>query len=400
MKLKFFLPFIFLFFYLLGYSQSGGGGLILPYEVGDKRKGIGNQEQISFISYPYDGAKIDLRDYKKRTPQLKIPDFITIIPPDLVSYDNMTVLIGWIKANGKNEESLIIWLADNYYTNEVTFYLDKRLTRNFLKDAELKRINSFDKPVKVIIKSNNNSKELWLSVPKKVARSIKLNKSKSEIINQFSVGFLAGVGFGQLTYVYDNLDKGFPTWYSVNYTEKNLGLSISYNTSHLRFSLNGLYQNVFYYTSYLNVQFDEPERRFSPSIGKFIIIDNVQVDNNLDRHPTHHFQYSATIAARLFLLKGVEVQPLITVGQTVYSPGIYEGDRYEKSQQFRLLPNTFFETGMRFEFISGQQKSIFIDVIYNRSQWKPKGFFESVPFENLEVENSTWKITFGYRFGF
>ena len=69
MKLKFFLPFIFLFFYLLGYSQSGGGGLILPYEVGDKRKGIGNQEQISFISYPYDGAKIDLRDYKKRTPQ-------------------------------------------------------------------------------------------------------------------------------------------------------------------------------------------------------------------------------------------------------------------------------------------------------------------------------------------
>ena len=403
MKLKIFLSFCFLFFFVFGWTQVGGGGLILPYEVGDKRKGVENQEQISFIAYPYQEAEIDLRDYKKRNPQLKIPDFITINPPDLVFYDKMTVLIGWIKANGQNEESLVIWLADNYDTNEVTFYLDKRLSRDFKNDVEVLKISSDDKPVQVFIdadKSNARSQELWLSVPKKVVKTVKAKKDKSKIQNQFSAGFQAGVGFGSLSYIYDNLDKGFPTWYSINYTEKNLGLSLSYNTSYLRFSLNGLYQNVFYYTSYLNVRFDEPERKFSPSLGKYITIDNVQVENNLDRHPTHHFQYSATLAARLFLLKGVEIQPLITVGQTVSSPGIYEGDRYEESQQFEMPPNTFFETGMRFEFLSGVQKSIFIDVLYNRSQWKPKGFFESVPYENLEVDNATWKIAFGYRFGF
>jgi|GEM_PF-1430395 len=403
MKLRTFLSFCFLFSYVLAWTQVGGNELNLPYEISDKRKGVENQEQISFIAYPYLGAEIDLREYKKRTPQLNIPDFITINPPDLVFYDNITVLIGWIKTNGQSEESLIIWLADNYDTNEVTFYLDKRLSRDFKKDAEVLKISSHDKPVQVIIDSNKSNalgQKLWLSVPRKIAKTVKINKNKSKIQNQFSAGFQAGVGFGSLSYIYDNLDKGFPTWYSINYTEKNLGLSLSYNTSHLRFSLNGLYQNVFYYTSYLNVRFDEPERKFSPSIGKYITIDNVQVENNLDRHPIHHFQYSATIAARLFLHKGVEIQPLVTIGQTVYSPGIYEGDRYEESQQFKLAPNTFFETGMRFEFLSSTKKSVFIDVLYNRSQWKPKGFFESVPYANLEVDNATWKIAFGYRFGF
>lgn len=403
MKLRILLSFCFLFFYVFGSTQIGGNELNLPYEISDKRKGVENQEHISFIAYPYNGAEIDLRDYKKRTPQLNVPDFITINPPDLVFYDNMTVLIGWIKANGQSEESLIIWLADNYETNEVTFYLDKKLSRDFEKDAEVLKISSNDKPVQVIIdsdKSNAQSQELWLSVPEKIVETVKVKKNKSKIQNQFSAGFQAGVGFGGLSYIYDNLDKGFPTWYSINYTEKNLGLSLSYNTSHLRFTLNGSYQNVYYYTSYLNVQFDEPETKFVPSIGRYKTIDNVQVDSNHDRHPNHHFQYSATIAARLFLLKGVEIQPLITVGQTVYSPGIYEGDRYEESHQFELTPNTFFETGMRFEFLSGTQKSIFIDVLYNRSQWKPKGFFESVPHENLDVDNATWKIVFGYRFGF
>lgn len=399
---------------LLGYAQTPNmvpkGNqqiLVLPDQIADKRKGKESTSEVKFLEYPYQGERIDLRDFKKNHPLLVAPDFVTIKAPDLAGFGQLNVLIGLIEDVKPDFNAVVIWITATDQSQEVSFFLDHNLDRNFKKDLEIIKLNHRDAPYKVTIKPKRGdipTQVLYIKIPKpkpepKNKRSVSnLKKQKAKLVNKLAIGAQAGVGIGNLYYEFDNLAKGYPTWYDVNYSQKGAGLHISYNTYRFRLELAGTFQNHFYYTSYRNIRFGEP---VFPEPGSSIaVIDNVQVDRNLDEHDRNYFEYSATLGIRFHLSPGMDLQPYFGVGQLAALSGEYVGDRRIGEAGIHELPaSTFYQGGIRFNFTTGYYQSLFIDLAYQNLLWRPKGFFEEFEFENLDIDNQIFKFSIGYRFG-
>ncbi len=403
MTFRILLIYCFLLVSQLGLAQT----LVLPYDIADKRTGKTQIQQVTFYAYPYQNENIDLRDFKRREPRLQAPDFMMIKGPELMGRKNLTVLIGLIEGVESNEDALIIWLAADYETNNITFFLDNNLDRVFNEKDRFFKLSSTDAAVVVTVKpekGNIPAQKLSLKVPhqkaeyKDTSTPNSRSKRKLKIINKLAIGLNVGVGVGSLSYRYDNLDIGFPTWYDVNLTEKSVGATLSYNLRYLRFAISANYENTFTYTSYLNFRFDEPEERINSTTGPRII-ENVSVDRNLDKHSTHHFQYAMTLGLRLHPTKGMEFQPFVTVGQINYMSGQYSSNRYTDDMLFDLPSRYFYDLGLRVEFTTAAYQAFYLDLIYQNRFWRPEGFFELIPHNNLEISNQIWKMTFGYRFG-
>lgn len=396
-KLKYHLVAFLMLCFGMGFSQS----LFLPHEIGLKRKGKSTIEDIAFFDYTYKGESIDLRHFKSINPQLIAPDFITIKVPYSIASKDITVLIGLINGVKANEDAVVIWLAENYTTEKITFFVDKNLDRTFDESTEVIYLTSNSKPYEVILQPENiniPTQQMWLKVPRrKKTRNFGVNE-KYKVIDRFSAEVELGVGVGKLRYWYNNLDLGFPTWYSVNFTKKNIGTSLSYNTKLLRLSLNANYQNAYSYTSYLNVRFDNPEVVINPN-GTTRVKENVLVETNFDRHETHRFQYGASLGLRVHVSRVLEIQPFLGIGQTRYSSGIYDGDRYNDDKKFKLSSSNFIKAGLRFEIVAKGNNAIYLDFSFQDNQWEPEGLLDDIEYDNLDVKNQDWGMSFGYKIG-
>lgn len=386
-------------------SDSNISQLHLPFQMSDKLQGKEYQEDLMFWAYPYQGQQVDLRDFKKRTPEFEGPDMLAIVTPDLSPFENPTVLLGLIKGFKNDVDALVIILAMNYEREKVVFFIDKELDRNFIDGVEIKQLSAKDKAYEVIIKpikGNITPQKLWLKVPKvkkpakEVSKANRKLQAKTKILDQFAVGVHLGIGVGKLDYIFDNLEKGFPTWYDVDYVEKNVGLSASYNTRRFRFELSTAYQSLFYYTSYLKTRF--AERQF---ISPGLIRENIETLTNQDRHSSvKQFNYGATLGVRFHLKQGMEIQPFLSYGRIHYSSGEYQKNRFDSETIYNLPPSSFLEMGLRFEFATSYISSLFLDLMHHQNNWKPEGYFESFQYENLDLNNRVAKFNIGYRVGF
>jgi hypothetical protein len=369
--------------------------------MSDKRAGKELKEDVVFYSYPFVSADIDLRDFKQKHPGLKAPDIIEIKEPPITNSDNLILLIGLIGGVEANEEAIVIWIAEDFNKNDVTFYLDKDLDRDFSTNTEIKILRHSDAAYPVTIKPSRGNipeQQLSLKVPRKRGEPIVNIHKQSKIYKQLAIGINVGAGIGSLKYDYLNLEKGFPSWYTINFSVKGLGTSVSYSTRNLNFEINANYQNIYSYTSYLNIRFDNPEIRIDAN-GNRTKIENVQVERNFDRHSTHRLQYSANVGLRIHLSKTIEIQPFIGVGQTIHNNRQYIADRYDNSNAFTLNPMLFLQGGLRFEFLSKTDRTFFFDFYYQDNEWRPEGFFESIPHDNLKVDHRLWLFNIGYRIG-
>lgn len=412
MIIRFQLLLLFSLLVSLGHTQTPNmiprgnqNVLVLPDQLADKRKGKESTTYIDFLEYPYQGERIDLRDFKKNHPLLVAPDFVTIKTPDLTGFGQLNILIGMIENVKPDFNAVVIWITATNQDQEVTFFLDSNLDRNFIKDLDILKLDYRDAPRKVTIKPKRGdipTQELYIKIPKpepkKKTREDFVKKEKAKLVNKLAIGVQAGVGLGNLYYEFDNLEKGFPTWYDVNYSQKGAGLHLSYNTYRLRLELAGTFQNHFYYTSYRNIRFGEP---IFPEPGSSIaVIDNVQVDRNLDEHDINYFEYSVTLGIRFHLSSGMDIQPFVSMGKLAALSGNYVGDRrVGEAGEYEMPASTFYQGGIRFNFTTGYYQSLFIDLAYQNLMWRPTGFFEQFQFENLDINNQIFKFSIGYRFG-
>lgn len=394
--------FFLIFFLHLTSVHIESQSLILPQEVGNKRSQDIGLTNITFYEYPYISDEIDLRDFKKKYPNLVAADQVQIQTSSISSVYSLTVLIGVEGKEDLVEEDLVIWLAADYHSNDVLFFLNKNQNRNFSTNPDFLRLKSTDDVQTVVLKKEtpgSNELRLRLKVPKnRNTKTLKKNRISKRILNQFALGVHIAVGTGELTYSYDNIELGFPTWYDINFTEKGLGLELSYNLPLFRFAVLTNYNNSFSYTSYLNIRYDEPEEFISPITGRTMINENVEVLQNKDLHSNNKLDYGAVLGLRLHL-KSIEIQPFVTVGQSMYFPGEYAGNRHDEDEIYNLSPSWFYEGGLRLEFLVGAFRAIYFDFNYHNAKWRPDGFFESIPFENLEINQRYFKFKAGYRLG-
>ena len=375
--------------------------VMLPTTFDSKLLDSEDLKDVSFYYYKFQSPKVDIRHFKTLYPTLQVPDYIDIKMPTLGTFQDTVVLMGVI-GDAVNENDLIIWLAGDYETNKVTFYVDRTLDRRFDNDGPPLIIKASQGPVKVIIKpiGKASRKELYLAVAKKDESTFRkvlgLKNWKEKIQKQFSIELYAGMGVGDISYNYNNTETGFPAWYDVSLSSKNLGAFINYEFPKIKIGLGVQYMNMFYYTSYTNVRFDEPEIAFT-SMGQ-VTIDNVRVDRNLEIQPSNIFQYSLLGAYKIKVNKYAEIQPTIIAGVTQFSPQEFVPDRRESEIGYPMKNNRFFDLGIRAEFTVAKRKAIFFGFSFNKIFWEADGFKESLPQQNFQSQYQTYKGLFGYRF--
>lgn len=390
----------------ISYSQQT---ILVPQQYEESLKEHRALDDLEFLAYPFVSDSIDTRDFKRRYPSIKAPDFIKVKLPDLRKFEEVTVLMGLIEGSKRNPSQLIIWLAGDHHTNKVTFFIDETLDRNFRNDSRPIVIHGGKAPKKVTIYpygKNGLPHTLFLAVPKKAPLAQKKinqarSKTNSKINNRFALSIHAGAGSGKLTYDFDNLVTGFQTWYQVKFTEKNVSMTLSYSLKYLRVGILADFQNSFYYTSYLNIRTDFPRVDVNPTTGQRIVYENVDTRINRDNHSNNRIQWGAFAALRLHITRTIEIQPTFTIGKTNYQPDHYTPRVEMPEQTFDLNSPKFMEGGLRAEFAMRNNNAVYIGFAVNKIWWQPNDYFEtSFEQENLSTRLVTYKGFVGYQYGF
>ncbi len=329
-----------------------------------------DDSQIEFYQQNYIDSTIDVRLIKSYA-KLDIDDYVRVTPPDLTSFENVTVMIG---VTPGLSSSIVVWLVGNYGQPEVTFFLDNNQDRDFTNDGKPLEARAGSRPRNVAITQDGRERLLTVSVPKSNVEREK--GSKSLIENSIAVGFFAGVGSGTTRYRYTDVSS------LVDLTEKNLGLSISYNTRSAMVGISGTYQNHNYYTSYMFVVNE---------------LGNTIEHVNRDIYPKDRFQWAIFGGPKINLGKYSYIMPMIKYGQTSFLDPTYVVDlpRAEPIEyQMKRIP--FFELGLRMEFAVGVRKAVFVEIARNSTRWEPEGLSD---FQDYFSESAIVKFNVGYRFG-
>ena len=399
-----------LLFYLLlfAFKFLPAQTIIIPHQIDvdvNVEEGEEKIESVIFFQYPYSSEVIDLKAFKRKLPKLIAPDNITIEAPDLSEFQTVHVLLGLLTEEKMDSNAIVIWLAGDYYSSEVTFFTDPLMDRNYRNDGAPVVLKEGQSPVQVMVYpfgNQTNGHELLLQVPRrpKLKGFSPYGDRKIKIGYQFALGFHASFGSGSLTYQFDNLERGFPTWYSVNFSQKSLGLSMSYSLPRFRLGLSATLQNHFYYTSYLNIRFDNPTIKINPITGERIRVDNVLIERNQDVHSKNQVQWAIFGAYRMHLSETLELQPFLSAGKTTFLSGEYIADRRVEDQTYKLPSSSFAEAGIQAEVTTGLHKAFFIGIFYNKVWWEPEEFYQSIEHENLGTSYYVWKGRLGYRIAF
>ena len=377
--------------------------VIIPKRFNSKLVEGHVKRDIKFHTMAYTSPEIDMREIKRKYLARTIPDQITITPPDLSKFKGTVVLIGVLNEKSPTETDILIWLAGDYYSKKVTFFVDEDYDRNFLNDGKPVVMKPGDDPQLIELMpwgEEASQWTMWLSVERdQDLAAINKLKNMQRIGDQMSIAIFGGMDSGKLTYDYDNLDTGFPTWYHVNTTGKNIGLQLSYDFPRFRIGAGMTYQNVFFWTSYLNIRLDEPEERFSAVTGQTYTIPNVNTLRSIDQHAKHRLQFAGHLTYKLPLSRTFDVQPTIGGGFITHRPSKYYPNRFRDTSQVPHDNNKFLEGGLLFEFTSGRKKAFFAGVLVHKVWWEPTGYFESLNQQNLQTKFVSWKAVVGHRIG-
>jgi len=400
--------FSFILLMLLGYQMHAQDiQILLPNQYNGKVKPNSRQYTESF--YIYEAAVspvINLKQFKRYKREYNLPDSVSIILPEMTNTIDTSLLIGFIRAKETSTGHLVLLIATNYTTKEVTFYIDSNLDGNYKNDNPAITILAGTPPINIELSPPNEIPfDLSLGVPKRLSKEeqqvalIKdLNrKEKNNISNSLAFELHGGVGSSKLTYQFDDLNRGFPVWYNVSQSEKNIGVALSYDFPLLRVGLSATFQHLFQYTSYLNTRFAEQEIITDPRTNRTTIRENVQVDRNIDDHARSRVQWSTFITGRIRLREYLELQPLINIGQVSTFPNEYLADTRINIRAYDLPANPFLELGIRFEGLTGDRRALFFGISRSKLWWKPANFLEEGQ-ANYWSKAITWKILGGYRF--
>ncbi len=351
-----------------GYNANNAGAPILSDQF---RLTLNHEDAgIEFYQQNYEDSVIDVRRIKAYK-KLNIPDFIEIIPPDLTAFDHVSVLVG--VTPGLNS-SVVVWLAGNYNYEDVTFFLDYDQDRNFINDEKPLKARAGARPKNITITQEGRERLLAVSVPK--IKVDKTDRNRTVIENKVAVGFFMGVGSGNTKYSYSGVSS------TVDLTEKNVGVDISYTTARAIFGISGTYQNHFYYTSYLYVVNDLGRRA-----------EHI----NRDLHPKNRFQWAVYGGPKISLGKYTHLMPMARFGVASFIDRDYIVNiPGTESQAYPMGTNTFFELGVRTEFTVGYGNAMFVEIMRNSQNWNPEGL--ALGQDDFISESIIVKFLVGYRF--
>jgi len=350
-----------------------------------------------FINYPFVSETVSLEQFQKRNPNADLPESISIKLPDMTGIQDTSLLIGFLNNPAERLSYLVVLVVGDYESNAVTFFADTNFDHNYRNDEAPFVLVGGASPKTIFLQPDGEAPlKLKLRVPKRlnpVDQKLKeleedRKNYKEKINNRLSVSIAAGIGAGKLSYDYDNLSTGYPTWYNVRFTDKTISAIVNYDFPKFRIGINAAYLSSFYYTSYYNVRTGEPRG----------IRTGVLTERNIDDHSLGKLHLGATLAYKFHLSRVSSLNPFFTYGKNIYLSDSYFADnRPNKEISYTLSPDNFIEYGIQWEFTVGYQKALFVDFVINQLSWEPDNFLEGIDHENLQIKHGTWKIILGYK---
>lgn len=382
------------------------------FDTKDRTK-VTVESGLEFLAYPLTSDIVDLRDFKKHYPEVKEMDYLKLKLPDMTGHTDSTVLLGFLKENGSDPGMLVILIAGDYESESPVIFVDRTMDRSYLND---------DKPIRMVpgtqqkvvlddLGKKKKKREFYLYIPKteltpkekELARQAKRNSQKKDkkvkIKDQFSLGVQVMMGTQKMEYSYLNLNYGHPTWFEVHGSEKGLGFNLTYNFPRFRLGVQMNHQHLSYWSSYKFTRYDLPRDEYDAVNRTWVHFDNVLVDRNRDIMPKHRFQYGLLAAYRWQVGKNLEIQPRVTAGWFTYLPAKFTPDNRDLDEVYNVPSTPFVDAGIDFDFNVGNNQSFVFGLSYMDSDFRPTGFFEATPHENLKTNFRSTRATLGYRVG-
>ena len=364
------------------------------------RTSLQGEETVSveFYQVKYTSQRIDIRSLKALYADL--PPFVDIVPPENVDfYSDMRVLIGVPESGIKDGNTMVVWLAANFGTDDITLYTDTDQDRNFRNDNGLHKFRAGPSPRRIVLDpwdEGGKDRVLYLAIPKRQKPGFNRKERQRKIENNLTLSASLGVGTGSLKYNFDNLDTGYPTWYTLDFTERIVRLGVSYDMRLVTVGVDFNYQGMNFYTSYLTSRLGEPFWEQTPQ-GPYWN-KNTIVSQNPDQHSPSKTQIGLYLGGRIPVSRGTELQPFIRTGIVNHKDGTYRPSRYE--QEYINLPQAiYWEPGLRAEFVTGLFSTFFIEVSEVRHEWEPVGVMQDINGENYESRVKSFRFGVGFRKG-
>lgn len=386
-----------LFFFSISSAFAQEISVMVPQQLEDQANRTKLASEETFLNYPYEGETVDLTNFKRRYPKLDLPDSVRITLPKMPNIQDTSLLIGYLRNGIRNFGRLVILVAGNYNTNDVTFFADTNFDRDYRNDEPPFVVIGGTKPTTVYFYPPREERlTLTIGLPKRVnlidqklrELDVANKKFKRKIRKGFSIGGGLGIGTGNFDYEYQDLTRNYPTWYNVRFVERSGHLSFNYDLPFLRIGINSTFANMFYYTAYFNERVSEPRG----------IRTGVATERNIDQHALNKMELGVTLTAKLGVGKFSSFNPFVTYGQTTYFEDEYFADkRPGKERPYTYTKNNFLEYGLQFEFAVGNQRALYMNLSYNQLEWQPDDFLADIPFENLEIEHQSLRIVLGYK---
>jgi len=413
-----FYSFIILFFTLLVSfklsaqtpGSSGitpGSTILIPQSHEDAFRGEKTTTNVKFFEYTFKSTKIDVRDMKSKFPDLVEEDFVDVIPPDLSTFGQVSILMAVVNEYKIEKAKLLIWFAGNYKSNDVTFFVDEDFDRNYINDRDPITAKGGQKPKEIKVFPDGTDKrpiELYIKVPKKNKKQLNnqtkpIRKIKSKNAKNVVIGLYAGFGSGKVHHDYLSTVTNFPGWYDGTLSEKHLGITFDKYFSGFKLGVNAAYQDIFQYASHFKLRTAAREVTISPS-GIRSVKENLLTQTNIDEHSSSRYELGLTAALRIHVGPLMEIQPTVNAGYLFYSSGEYLANRFDDSfLSYEHKRDKFIEVGVQFDMVVGYQKSLTLGFFLNSVDWSPEGFFESIEGEELKRHYRSFSFLLGYRFG-
>ncbi len=342
--------------------------ILLP-DRSDNTSSVSGTETFNF-------SKALIRDKQINASFLKpflkegIDTRIDIVPPDFSNFVETYGLIG-VFDQRIDLNKPFIWIVCIDKNGRKIIYSDRNQDRNFVNDGNPQVVNRTNTKTELSIYVEDKNIPIEFRFENGFKPKV-LPKKKVAFKNQFVLDLGLGAGSGYLDYTYDQLQ------YESNFTIKNISINANYYLGPVVLGVSSSLQSSNFYTS----------RE---------IIDGIRTLNvNRDTHPKTKIQMGLSLAYRLKLSQTIELHPLGTFGYTYYTSENKYFPRKSEDDSYDVGRSNFREFGLRFVFIVGNQRSIYVIGTRNTQDWNPVDFGNN----DFESELKMTRFEVGYSIGF
>ncbi len=382
-----------------------------------------NENEVIFYFYQYESETLNMEQFRVLNPQSKnnLSAKVTIQEPIIFNkFKNLVYAVAFLKEciNCDSGKTVIILIGD-YLSPKPIYFIDSNMDGNYENDGVPFTFANNEKSKKIKLEDKKgNQYAFWMNNPESqtdVPRRDLLNNASTqekeleekvvvrknfkektlEGYKPFHIGLDLIIGSGELKYNYIKISDNFPTNYRVTFNSKGVSMNIGYTFKGFQLSAVGSYENIYYWTSYKEIQYDTPRR----VDGILLPFRTLMI--NTDEHPRSRLSYGLSLGYNIKIGNTIKVLPFYNYSAFTYPNNNYyvPSKSYDRNPSF--LENRYWQSfGLVVNARVNNSSTFYVKSQYLLPKFNPKSYFESVELKDLEIKYNQLNFGIGYQYHF